>query len=179
MTYCVKCGAELREGARFCPKCGVKIVGVDAKTGFERTSYDVNLQDHWVRRVIAVVIDGIVAGIGSIFLTAILLLIFLIEGWPFWRNPWNWLTFPFIMGLINVLYFTITESRYGYTLGKRMLNLKVVISKGEVPNLYKTFIRNITKIHWALLLLDVVGGLMTTGDSRQKYSDRIAGTLVT
>ena len=37
----------------------------------------------------------------------------------------NWLSFPFVMGLIYVLYFTIAESTFGYTVGKRIVNLKV------------------------------------------------------
>ncbi|MCP8309523.1 MAG: RDD family protein [archaeon] len=100
-------------------------------------------------------------------------------GWPSFRaSPWGWLQFPFVMGLIYILYFTITESAYGYTLGKRIMSLRVITLKGEIPNFEKTFIRNISKIYWILLLLDVIGGLASKGDPYQKYSDRIAGTLV-
>ena len=181
MPYCAKCGAELPEGAKFCPKCGVQISGLErgTKTGIERLGHDVNLQDHWIRRVVAIVIDSIIVGIGAWILGAVLFFPILIAGWTsYWAAPWSWLQFPFMMGLIYILYFTIAESGYGYTLGKRIMDMKVITLDGETPTLEKALIRNISKIYWLLLLLDVIGGLATSGDSRQKYSDRIAGTLV-
>lgn len=182
MPYCWRCGAELPEEARFCPKCGAQTSGPErgARMGFEQIASNVNLQDHWIRRIIAIVIDSIIVGIGAWILTAILFLPILIStAWPsFWVTPWSWLQFPLVMGVIYILYFTITESGYGYTLSKRIMGLRVITLNGETPNLEKAFIRNISKIYWILLLLDVVGGLATSGDPRQKYSDRIAGTLV-
>ncbi|MCP8317065.1 MAG: RDD family protein, partial [archaeon] len=166
---------------RFCPKCGVNTSGPEReRTGFERIGYEESLQDHWIRRIIALVIDSIIVGAGAWILTAILFLPILFSaGWPsFWASPWSWLQFPFVMGLIYILYFTITESAYSYTLGKRIMGLRVITLKGEIPNFEKAFIRNISKIYWILLLLDVIGGLATRGDPRQKYSDRIADTLV-
>lgn len=185
LPYCWKCGAELREGVRFCPKCGASISGPErgARTGFERIGYDVRLRDHWIRRLFAIAIDSFIVGMGAWILTAILFLPFLIPtptGWPsFWATPWNWLQFPFLMGVIYVLYFVVAESGYGYTLGKRIMGLRVMTLNDKIPNLEKAFIRNISKIYWILLLLDVIGGLATSGDPRQKYSDRIAGTVVT
>jgi hypothetical protein len=49
---------------------------------------------------------------------------------------------------------------------------------GGRPSLESAFIRNISKVYWVLLILDVVGGFFTVGDPRQKYSDRIARTTV-
>lgn len=181
MPYCARCGAELPEGAKFCPKCGAQISGLEsgAKTGFERIGHDVNLQEHWIRRIVAIVIDSIIVGIGAWILAEVLFFPFRIVGWPsFLASPRNWLQFPFMMGILYVLYFTIAESEYGYTLGKRIMGLKVIRLDGENPTLDKAFIRNISKIYWLLLLLDVIIGLATSGDSRQKYGDRIAGTLV-
>ena len=181
MPYCWRCGAELPEEAKFFPKCGAQTSGPEReRVGFERIGYEESLQDHWVRRIIAIIIDSVIVGISAWILTAIFFLPILFStGWPsFWAYPWYWLQFPFVMGLIYILYFTITESGYGYTLGKRIMNLRVTTLKGEIPNLEKSFIRNISKIYWILLILDVIGGLATRGDPRQKYSDRVAGTLV-
>lgn len=181
MPYCWNCGAELPDGLKFCPKCGVQISGLEGgRTGLESIGEDVKLQDHWIRRVVAIVIDSVIVGIGAWILMAILFFPILISsGWTsFWFTPWNWLQFPLVMGVIYILYFIAAESGYGYTLGKKIMNLKVITSNGENPNLEKAFIRNISKIYWILLLLDVLGGLATKGDPRQKYTDRIAGTLV-
>lgn len=170
----------MTEGVNFCPKCGAQIARIETgDTGLERIGHDTQLQEHWIKRVIAIVVDSIIVGIGSLVLSAILIFPMLIARWSgFWFNPWSWLQFPFVMGLLYTFYFTITESWYGYTLGKKVVGLKVITLNGETPTLDKAFIRNISKIYWLLLLLDVILGLATSSGSRQKYSDRIAGTKV-
>jgi uncharacterized RDD family membrane protein YckC len=53
------------------------------------------------------------------------------------------------------------------------------MTNGNKVTLDKSFIRNISKIYWLLLLLDWIVALVTPGaDRRQKYTDRIAGTTV-
>ena len=175
--YCTKCGKELPEGAEFCPNCGaaVRPEGGLYETAAERIGHDSLLQQHWIKRIIAIVIDSIIVGIATTIVIAVIF-------FPlFLANPmglFHWLSFPFAMGLIYVLYFTITESIYGYTIGKGILNLKVVAADGGRPSFESAFIRNISKIYWILLILDVIGGFFTATDPHQKYSDRIAHTTV-
>ncbi len=175
--YCTKCGKELPEGAEFCPNCGATVgaeIGLRG-TAAEKIVHDSVLQQHWIRRIIALVIDFIIVGFATI-----LMLIAVFFPW-FLANPFgffNWLSFPFAMGLIYVLYFTVTESSYGCTIGKGIVGLKVVAVDGGRPSLESTFIRNISKIYWVLLILDVIGGFLTARDPHQKYSDRIAKTTV-
>ena len=177
MTYCTKCGKELPEGTEFCPDCGASVrpgVGLYGTAG-ERIGRDRSLQEHWIKRIIAIVIDSIIVGIATtIVLVAIFFPIFLANPLGFF----NLLSFPFAMGLLYVLYFTITESVYGFTIGKTILGLKVVAEDEERPSLERAFIRNISKIYWILLILDVIGGFLTATDPHQKYSDRIARTTV-
>ena len=83
------------------------------------------------------------------------------------------------MGILYILYFTIAEAYRGATIGKGLFGLKVVTKTGEDLTLESTFIRNISKIHWVLLVLDLVGGLIPSTDLHQKYSDKLANTTVT
>jgi len=177
MTYCTKCGKELPEGAEFCPNCGASVrphAGL-YETAAERIGHDYLLQQHWIKRIIAIVIDSIIVGIATI-------IVFIAVFFPlFLANPvwfFNWLSFPFAMGLIYVLYFTITESSYGCTIGKGIVGLTVVAVDGGRPSFEEAFVRNISKIYWILLILDVIGGFFTATDPHQKYSDRIAHTTV-
>ena len=61
---------------------------------------------------------------------------------------------------------------------KGIVGLKVVAVDGGRPSLEGVFIRNISKIYWVVLILDVIGGFFTAKDPHQKYSDRIAYTTV-
>ena len=150
-------------------------------TGFERIWSDSRLQNHWIRRLIAFVIDSIIISLGILVIMAIvtipLVILALATGLP-WGilNP---LVFPFFTGLLSVLYFTLLEFSYGWTFGKKIMNLRVSRSSGGRPSFDKVFIRNISKIYWILILLDVIVGLATTGDPNQKISDRYVETTVT
>ncbi len=74
-------------------------------------------------------------------------------------------------GIILVLYFSGAESYYGKSLGKALMRLKVVSDAGERPSFFSALIRNASKIHWILLLLDVIVGLATASDYNRKFSD--------
>ena len=175
--FCSKCGEKLPEDAKFCIKCGTPVkVEVSEKTVVETFRKDPNLQDHWIKRLIAYIIDSIIVGAAA----ALLLIIVLFP--IFITNPasfFNLFSFPFAMGILYIVYFTLTEAFRGATIGKGFFGLKVVAKTGENLTLESAFIRNISKIHWVLLLLDLVGGLITSTDLHQKYSDKLANTTVT
>jgi uncharacterized RDD family membrane protein YckC len=174
--YCSECGEELPEGTQFCPKCGTAVkLEARAETAVARLERDPHLQDHWIKRLFAYIIDSIIVGVATTVLLVIALFpIFIANPFSFF----NLLSFPFAMGALYILYFTLTESFRGATIGKGLLGLKVTTKAGGNPSFEKAFIRNISKIHWALLLLDLIGGLVTSTDLHQKYTDRIANTTV-
>lgn len=149
-------------------------------TGFERVINDSQLQDHWIRRVVAFVIDSIIVSVCTLVIGLIIWLPFslmaLATGLPWYMfNP---LSFPFFAGILSVLYFVFFETYYGGTFGKKIMNLKAVRLDGQRPPLDSAFIRNLSKIYWALVLIDTVIGLALSGDPRQKATDRMADTVV-
>lgn len=177
MTFCTKCGKKLPDGVEFCSDCGTAVgseMGLHG-TAAEKIGQDSSLQEHWIKRIVAIVVDSIIVSIAITFLSIVLF-------FPlFLANPlgfFNWLSFPFAVGLIHVFYFTLAESSYGRTIGKGLVGLKVVAADGGRSSLESAFIRNISKIFWVILILDVIGGFFTATDSHQKYSDRIAHTTV-
>lgn len=102
-------------------------------TGFERIGRDSRLQDHWIRRLVAFIIDSIILAIGTLIIAAIVAMPFIImaaaTGLPwFVFNPF---TFPFFAGVLSVLYFALLESYYGWTFGKRIMNLKTIDLGGQ------------------------------------------------
>ncbi|MGQ9781074.1 MAG: RDD family protein [Nitrososphaeria archaeon] len=194
MPYCTKCGKLIPDGAAFCPNCGAPILEkvapptpsphVEPVSGIDAIAKSQQARDYWMRRVIAFVIDSIViSGIVGI-MTAIALIPHIIAqaiSGKLFTTPWSWVelwSFPFIVGIGLILYYSLSEITWGATLGKSIMRLKVTNVNGEKPDLGQAFLRNISKIYWLLLLLDVIIGLAIQVDYKQKLSDKYAGTVV-
>lgn len=126
------------------------------------------LQNHWVRRFAAIIIDAIILGVISwiIFTVAI--------GFP---GVWTFTIIPFFSGLIWLGYSAVLEMMMGATLGKQLFGLRVVSLEGPM-DFVKALIRNVSKVHGLFLLVDWLAGFFTDGDPRQRYFDRFAATTV-
>ena len=148
-------------------------------TGSSSTQLDLG---HWMLRLIAVIIDGVIIGVVWWILWAFVFLTIVLTGagWAFLAVGLGyWFFSIFGFGLIWLIYAVVLESAWSATLGKRVLGLKVQTVSGGKADLNKLFIRNITKIIPPLVLLDWLIAVVTPGsDRRQKYMDRIAGTTV-
>ena len=189
MPFCSKCSNQIPEDAKFCSVCGTPVpiqevpseepsTLLTTRTGLDRIGSDKNLQDHWIKRIIAIIIDSIIVFIATWILLMFIIVPIIISGVLFYGWFFDWFLFPFFTGIILVLYSSFLESAYGWSLGKKIMELDVTTLDGKRASIDKTFIRNFSKIYVALLLLDVIVGLATEGDPHQKYSDRIAGTTV-
>ncbi|HUK80560.1 MAG TPA: RDD family protein [Nitrososphaerales archaeon] len=180
--FCAKCGKELPEGAGFCPSCGTPTSGgvaapSAAVSGFDTLTKDQKAQEYWVQRLVAYIIDAVIVYVVLAVLTFIVALPALFSGGValfgvlFGGVAWVW-------GIIFVLYFAVMESTSGASIGKRALSLKVVNRVGTNPNFGEAFVRNLSKIYWLLLLLDVIVGLALSHGYQEKYSDHFMGTRV-
>jgi len=139
-------------------------------SGFDLIGKNAALQEHWIKRFIAIVIDAIIIAVLLIIVNAVF------SGGVFGLGGVWW---PFVSGLIWVLYSTLLEGTSGRaTLGKRVMSLQVVAIDG-VMNVEKAFIRNLSKVHVLFVLVDFIIGLASQGDPRQRYLDKIARTTVT
>jgi uncharacterized RDD family membrane protein YckC len=125
-------------------------------------------QEHWITRFLAIGLDYIV-----LFFVTGLVKDLVFADWSF-----SLIDFLLMMGGISFLYFIITESIFGCTLGKRIFDLKVVTVNGKKPSFKKVFIRNISKIVFVFLILDVIGSYFTANNLHQRYIDKIAHTKV-
>ena len=192
MTFCTKCGSQVPAGAGFCTSCGSPVGATSPPlggqpqipvSGISAVSRDVKAQEYWVKRLFAYVVDAIVvysvvglavaAAVLPAFLAGVLV--------PGYSPP----IFPFgtyfgaFAGLLFVLYFTLAEATYGKTIGKGIMGLRVTTESGGRPTIGASFLRNVSKINWVLLLLDVILGLALEVGYTKKFSDRFLGTSVT
>ncbi len=156
-------------------------MSLGAQTGFDRLKDDKGFQDHWAKRIIAYVIDVVLVSVAVYLLVLLVALpalpaIFSGQVFPF---VWLW---GFWLGgiapLIVLAYFVLTEALFERTIGKELIGLRVTRLDGKHVDLWSSFVRNISKIAFILLVVDVAVGLGTHGDGRQKYSDRYIGTIV-
>ena len=185
MVYCWKCGSELQSNVSFCGKCGSPVqpayassTNVTGNTGLDQLTANRDVQDLWLRRAVAFIIDSVIIGVGSIILALAFAIPLFIVGPSFFRfdfwGVWFWGLIP----LLIVAYFILLEAGWGRTIGKEAMGLRVVRVDGRHIDIGSAFLRNLSKINWVLLLLDVIAGLVMYGDGRQKFSDRLAGTTV-
>jgi uncharacterized RDD family membrane protein YckC len=126
------------------------------------------LRVHWMKRVGAAFADMAVIFI-PVWAIAM----------AFGLNGFNLDVFAGIVsGACWFLYSTACEYEYGYTLGKKLASLRVSSEHGDLT-LYEAAVRNVSKLFWFIMLpLDVLIGLLSYGDPRQRFTDRFFQTTV-
>ncbi len=132
------------------------------------------LQEHWVRRIFAGIIDAILLAV----VVAIVAIFFIVGRFTLGLyNPLFGGIGYVPSGLFAFIYFTLFEGLSGQTPGKALLGLKVTAHL-ESMGLAKALIRSLSKLWLPLLLIDLIVGFVMDGDPRQRFLDRIAGTTV-
>jgi uncharacterized RDD family membrane protein YckC len=139
------------------------------------SSQQIDMTNHWILRIVALIIDGIIWGIIVGVLFAALAFAIVFSG-AWWYSLFLW---PFVWGILLLIYFPVMEVSSGATIGKKVMGLQVQMVGGGKVTFDKALVRNLSKIYWLFLLLDWIIGMVTPGpDPRQKYMDRVAGTTV-
>ncbi|MEM2944056.1 MAG: RDD family protein [Methanomassiliicoccales archaeon] len=137
-------------------------------TGYDLLEHSSALRRHWLRRIVAAVIDALI-----LFIPIRIALSHVVV-------PYKDIFAGVLAGVAWFVYSGVLEGVYAKTIGKKLLSLKVIpVKDGEELSLSKTFIRSVPKIFWYIFLpLDVLVGLAIEGDPRQRWSDTVAGTSV-
>ena len=78
--------------------------------------------------------------------------------------------------ILFFVYWTILEYKTGQTIGKKILNLRVVNLKGGNPNLQGILLSSFGKSF--LLPLDVIIGWILTNEKRQRVFNKLGDTVV-
>lgn len=147
-------------------------------SGFDAVLRESAAQNYWIRRVVAFAVDAIMVYVAVGILALLFTIPFLLASGPAAFGVVLAGIFSFVAGIILVLYFAFAEAYASATVGKRVFGLKVVATGSRTPTLGEALLRNISKIYWLLLFLDVIVGLAVSKVYTQKYSDKVAGTEV-
>src|SRR5437867_7043038 len=114
------------------------------------------LQEHWIRRFFAGLIDGIIVAV-----------VYLLFALPLAFLGLAWYVAPFLYGVVWVVYSMLLEALFSATIGKRLLKLRVVAIDGNLDIMH-CVIRNISKIYPLLFLLDVIVGEIGRASCRER-----------
>ncbi len=125
----------------------------------------------WGKRFTALLIDIIAVTLVTWIISALIYPLIAMAGIFSILNYWLILTIILIMG-----YFTYLEGKYSTTLGKQVIKLKVITDEGKM-DYKKACLRNISKILWIPLILDVIVA-SAAKISKIRYLDKIASTNV-
>jgi uncharacterized RDD family membrane protein YckC len=145
-----------------------RVIGVPRRkpmvTGFDYLSHDKVLQEHWLRRFVAIVFDYVLVYVPIWALFALVGISYIFPG--------------FLAGFVLFLYAALFESSIGGTVGKMIMHMKAVAITGNM-SFSQALMRNVSKIFPVILLLDwIVGMAVDTNDPRQKWTDQVARTSV-
>ncbi len=139
----------------------------------------------WEDRFVAWLIDAVLVGVGVTLLVSLLAfpLFFAASlggsspGFSFPFSPFAFFL-PVISAnsLVFLLYWTYFDHVLGQSIGKQLLNLKVVGINGNKPELSSAIIESIGKAF--VIPLDVLIGLIAFGEGRQRLFSKLADTSV-
>jgi uncharacterized RDD family membrane protein YckC len=173
MANCVKCGAELQEGAVFCQKCGTPVAAVP--TAVPTGERVINLAG-WGDRILAYIIDIVLAGIVLGIIKGIIFI-------PSWVMAGNWGVPAYVpwssFGLDNLfwfVYFLFMDLTYGQSIGKMVMKIRVTNMDGGPIDLTQAAIEAFGKAF--LLPLDVILGWLFTNQKSQRLFTYLAKTIV-
>lgn len=137
-------------------------------TAFDLIQHDEALQDLWIKRVLAAVVDAILV-FAPIY---VIMGVFTMMGASLWYMG------GFASGVVWYLYSVLFETAAGGSIGKLLFGMKVVSVEGKLEPV-QPLIRNVSKLVAVLVVLDVLLAFLTDSkDPRQRILDRIAGTTL-
>ncbi len=87
------------------------------------------------------------------------------------------MSFCFVVA--QTIYWTVVEGKFGASIGKKILKIKVIKENGKEISYIDAFFRNITKFADNLLPFLLIDALtIFTTKNKQRFFDKVAGTIV-
>lgn len=123
------------------------------------------------KRFWAFIIDFIVITALMWILSVVIYPLIIVTGYFTIFNYWI-----ILLALLIICYFTYLEGHYKKTIGKSLVGIEVNAIDGNLTY-KKTFIRNISKILWVPVLIDLLLGKLIKGSSL-RILDKYAHTEV-
>ena len=195
---CARCGTPTSPGAQFCAACGATLTGhstqppqqvppamqpsptsqVPAYYTGAPTPYQ-GVAIRFVAILIDYLIIGVISGILAIPLLVAAIAVNVTNGNVSAVSLGPIVALSVVGLVVWFLYFTLLEGRYGQTVGKMALSIKVVRQADGAPIDYGE-----AAVRTALRIIDglfdyLIGAIFIwTSDEKQRLGDRVAQTVV-
>jgi|GEM_PF-308624 len=85
--------------------------------------------------------------------------------------------FVYLLPVFILIYFVYLETKKGKTIGKDILDLRVVSEEGENITYREAIIRNLSKLYWLPIIIDIIIGKYF-GDSDERILGQWSKTMV-
>lgn len=195
-NQCAECGTTASLGAKYCERCGAPLAGqapkpppiFDLAPGYQAprsyVPYAKSPYQGVAIRFVAILIDTIIILIIAGILSALFNAFAVIT-----NSASGTVTFSLagaLGGLVSlavfILYFTLLEGRYGQTVGKMAVKIKVVQEADGAPIDYsqaavRTILRLLDGIPYVIPYL-LGAALIWSSEEKQRLGDLVAHTVV-
>ena len=195
---CARCGTPASPGAQFCAACGATLTGQRTHPSqqvppatppppiYQAPAYYTGTPTPYqgvAIRFVAILIDylivAVISGILAIPLLAAAIAVNVTNG-NVSAVSFGPIVAVSVVGLVVwFLYFTLLEGRYGQTVGKMALSIKVVREADGAPIDYgEAAVRTVLRIIDGLFDYLIGAIFIWTSDEKQRLGDRVAHTVV-
>jgi uncharacterized RDD family membrane protein YckC len=195
---CAQCGTPTSPGAQFCSACGATLTGqstqpsqqvppaMQPSTTYQAPAYYTGAPTPYqgvAIRFVAILIDyliiGVISGILAIPLLVAAIAVNVTNGNVSAVSLGPIVALSVVGLVVWFLYFTLLEGRYGQTVGKMALSIKVVREADGAPIDYgEAAVRTVLRIVDGLFDYLIGAIFIWTSDEKQRLGDRVAHTVV-
>ncbi len=194
---CARCGTPTSPGAQFCAACGATLTGqrtqppqqvppaMQPSPTYQAPAYYTGTPTPYqgvAIRFVAILIDYLIIGVISGILAIPLLVAAIVNvtnGNVSAVSLGSIVALSVVGLVVWFLYFTLLEGRYGQTVGKMALSIKVVRDADGAPIDYgEAAVRTVLRIIDGLFDYLIGAIFIWTSDEKQRLGDRVAHTVV-
>jgi uncharacterized RDD family membrane protein YckC len=186
--FCPICGAQLSDGALFCPACGTPTTQQPATPSVAQQAPPPPVPSHEPGRNLASLGDRFLAAVlDTLLFIALFAALGMAVARRFGGITAGGFSFDGTPAAISIgatlllafLYYWLCEGLFGATLGKAMLGLRVRLKDGSACGMGPSLTRNLLRLIDAIAVY-LVGFLVAIlSKHRQRLGDHAAGTIVT
>lgn len=171
---CPGCGAKNAPSSKYCYHCGLLLpMELHAAAEMEAIGTPAGF---WIR-LVAYLIDGIVVSLIALLLAITFTDASASQVWAIFSGEVEDWTISIIPTMVDLAYFTICIGRWGQTVGKKVLSIKVLRSDNSPMSYPMSFARSLA--YYLSALIFGIGFLMIAFSSNKRgLHDRICDTKV-